>query len=222
MKISNIIIVAFSVFIIGSMLTLFIDAKLHKHKKEELASYKEYPLPAFSVVIAEKGADLHINQSDSMKVSVEYIKGQKTPSKIYEVVNDTLHIYGGLRTFVKCRNIHAIIGQKAYWIGVYKFSPDSLTIKASGGKLYFNNGGIEEKSFNIGIITNDKAYVEIRNSNVNNLSVRSNNAEVGAFCKVKSLMAKLEHTATLHVRNPQNISAQRDTTSQLNMWDGLD
>jgi len=215
MKTSRIIIVAFLTCIVAGMLALFATTKNHEKNSEKKVYNKEFVLPAFSVVVAEEGADLHINQSDSTIMTIEYIKDKKIPSKIYEVVNDTLHVYSGLRTFVKCKKINNIVVQKAFWVGVYKFTPDSLTIKASGGQLYYNNFGIEEKSFNIGIVARDSAYVEVRNANGNNISVKSDNANVRLQCKVKALSAKLINKASLNSNMPEIIKIERDSTSSV-------
>ena len=69
MKTSNIIIIAFATFVLVGVLILFVDAKQHKTKNDNNFSYKEFSLPAFSVVVAEKGSDLHVDQSDSRKTS---------------------------------------------------------------------------------------------------------------------------------------------------------
>jgi len=190
MKTSNIIIIAFAAFIISGMLFLFIDAKKHKKEVENNISFKEFPLATFSVIVAEKGSDLHIDWSDSTVVKVEYLKDKKTPSKIYEVVNDTLRVYGGLRTFVKCKKIATIIGNKPFWVGVNNFTPDSLTIRMNGGSLYYDKDRgnkdekLDQKTFNLGIIANDSAYVEINNNKLHNLSVMSDNAKVRNNCNV--------------------------------------
>lgn len=219
MKTSRIIIIAFFTCIVAGMLALFAITKNHEEYSKKNVYTKEFALPEFSVVVAEQGADLHIDHSNGSKMTVEYIKDKKTPSKIYEVRNDTLHVYGGLRTFVRCKKINNIVLQKAFWVGVNRFRPDSLTIKANGGQIYCDNNGIKEKSFNIGIIATDSAYVEIRNINGNNISVNSNNAKVELKCRVKSLTARLEHNANLKSHyNPEITRIERDKTSKFQIW----
>ncbi len=223
MKTSNIIILAFVIFIVSGMLFLFIDAKEHKKKVENNIKFKEFPLPAFSVIVAEKGSDLHINQSDSTNVKIEYVKDKKTPSKIYEVVNDTLHIYGGLRTFVKCKQITQIIGNNPIWVGVNDFAPDSLTIKINGGKFHFNtNRGINEhrkynqKEFNLGIIANDSALIVIDNARFLRLSIKSDNAKIINNCCVKYANATLSNKAEfLSLDKIENLVVEKDSTCQV-------
>jgi len=218
MKTSNIIIIAFATFIIGGMLYLSVDAKNHKkcNIKIETVYTKEFPLSEFSVIVAEKGSDLHIDPSDITKMTVEYIKGKKAPSKMYEVVNDTLHVYGGLRTFVQCNKIATIIGNKPFWVGVNNFTPDSLSVKVHGGSIYVDNSGTKEKSLNIGIIATDSAYVEISNAKLHNLSVISDNAQVRNNCNVNSANVRLLHKAKFSsIDRISTLLVKKDTSCRV-------
>lgn len=215
MKTSKIIIIAFFTFIIAGMLILFTSSKMHEKYTEKNIYHKEFSLPEFSVIVAEKGADIHIDHSDTTKVSIECFRDKKNPSKMYEIVSDTLHIYGGLRTFVKCKNINNIVTHNAFWVGLFRFRPDSLTINAIGGNFYFDNKGIDEKSFNIGITAKENASIELTNVNGNNISFLSDNASLRLQCKIKGLYAKLENHASVYSGNPQSIKIERDSSSSV-------
>ena len=219
MKTSNIIIIAFTAFIIGGMLFLFVDAKKHKKEVENNISFKEFPLAAFSVVVAEKGSDLHLDQSDSTIVKVEYLKDKKTPSKIYEVVNDTLHIYGGLRTFVKCKKITTIIGNKPFWVGVNNFTPDSMTIRMNGGQFNYSidkSKKFNQKILNLKITSNDSAHVVIDDARIHNLSVKSDNSKIINNCYVNSVSATLSNESEfISLDKIKNLVVEKDSTSQV-------
>lgn len=223
MKTSKIIIIAFFTFIIAGMLTLFTSSKMHEKYTEQNIYHKEFALPEFSVIVAEKGADIHIDHSDTSKVSIECFRDKKIPSKMYKITSDTLHIYGGLRTFVKCKNIKSIVTHNAFWVGLFRFRPDSLTINATGGNFFFDNIGINEKSFNIGIIGKENASLEINNINGNNVTFESNNASLKLRCKIKALSAKLKNNANLESHMPQTIQFERDSSSmiQINNYIGV-
>lgn len=218
MKTSKIIIIAFFTFIIAGMLTLFTSSKMHEKYTEQNIYHKDFALPEFSVIVAEKGADIHIDHSDTTKVSIECFRNRKVPSKMYEIVSDTLHIYGGLRTFVKCKNIKSIVTHNAFWVGLFRFRPDSLTINATGGNFYFDNNGINEKSFNIGITAKEYAFVEIKNINGNNISFKSNNSSLSLQCKINALSAKLANHASLSSSMPQTVQLERDSSSTIQIY----
>ena len=215
MKTSNIIITAFAILLVGSMFFLFADTV--KHTKNEIAkiSFKEYPLPTnFKVIVAEKGSDVNIVRSDTTSMRIEYITGKKVPAKLYEVINDTLHVYSGLRTFVKCDNITTVIGKHQWWFGVYKFSPELIKLRLTGGTATYSNLGIEEKPFDIDLAVSDSASIEVRNVNLKNLNVTVDRATVNLDCHIKNIVGNIKGHSTLHgIQSAQNITLQRDSTS---------
>ena len=218
MKTSNIIITAFAILLVGSMFFLFADTK--KHIKDEIAkiSFKEYPLAnSFKVIVAEKGSDVNIVRSDTTSMRIEYITGKKVPAKLYEVINDTLHVYGGLRTFVKCDKITTVIGKHQWWFGVYKFSPELMKLRLTGGTATYSNEGIKEKPFDIDLAVSDSASIEIKNVNLRNLIVAIDKAHVNLNCYVKYISGKVQnHGGLTGFQSAQSIVVQRDTTS--NFW----
>ena len=82
MKTSNYILSALAVFVVGSMAVLCIFAKNYKgltpHEvaQEQLKQYatttKEYPLPEFSVVVAESESKFRIEQREANSIDITY------------------------------------------------------------------------------------------------------------------------------------------------------
>jgi len=217
MKTSNIIITAFAILLVGSMFFLFADTV--KHTKDEIAkiSFKEYPLAKnFKVIVAEKGSDVNIVRSGTTSMRIEYITGKKVPAKMYEVINDTLFVYGGLRTFVKCDNITTVIGKHQWWFGVYEFAPKSIKLRMTGGTATYSNEGLEEKPFDIDLAACDSASIEIHNVNLRNLNVTGDNAHVKLDCHIQNIVGKVKnHSSLTGIESALNITIQRDTTSNL-------
>ena len=215
MKTSNIIITAFAILLVGSMLFLFADAV--KHTKDEIAkiSFKEYPLAKnFKVIVAEKGSDVNIVRSDTTSMRIEYITGKKVPAKMYEVINDTLFVYGGLRSFVKCYNITTVIGRHQWWFGVFNFSPEQIKLRMTGGTATYSNEGIKDKPFDIDLVVSDSASIEIKNVNLKNLNVIADNGHVNLNCQIQKVTGKIiKFSSLLGFESAQNITLQRDITS---------
>jgi len=221
MKTSNIIITAFAILIVGAVFFLFADSKKHKEEEKNMISYKEYILPSFKVIVAEVGSDIHVDRSDSNVMRVEYVKGVKTPRKLYEVTHDTLHVYNGFRMFIKCKQISQIVGKNHLWINVSHFEPDSLTVKVTRGRFVYNNDRdkkytINKKDYNVSIIANDSAHVDLDNSKFGNLTIKSNNAFVNNYCETKHLNTRLTHKARLYSKDKTGVVAiDKDTTSSV-------
>ena len=183
MKTSNIIISAFAIFLIGGMLTLFIDAKHYKKTFDESIVSREIALPQFSVVVAEKGANfIDLQQSDSTQLTFKYFKSQKMPSKLYKVSNDTLYLYchnNTLQMVIKCKNIKSIISYEATNLNFYKFTPDTMTLNMTGGNVHFNNENLKgmkliEKSIVLNITATKYSFIEFKNVNINKINLNSN------------------------------------------------
>jgi hypothetical protein len=217
MKTSNIIITAFAILLVGSMFFLFADTVKHTKDEIDKISFKEYPLAKkFKVIVAEKGSDVNIVRSDITSMQIEYIAGKKVPAKMYEVVNDTLFVYGGLRTFVKCDNITTVIGRHQWWFGVYNFSPDLIKLRSAGGTATYSNEGIKEKPFDIDLDACDSASIEIHNVNLRNLNITSDNAHVKLDCHIQNIVGKVKnHSSLTGIQSALNITIQRDTTGNL-------
>jgi len=223
MKTSNIIITAFAVIITGAIFFLSADSKRHVVEELNKISYKEYPLPGFKVIIAEAGSDIHVDRSDSTLMRVEYVKGVKTPAKLYEVTHDTLHVYSGLRAFIKCKQISQIIGKNHQWINVSHFEPDSLTVKVTRGRFVYNSDKdkkytINKKEYNVSIIANDSAHVDLDNSKFRNLTITSNNAFVNNYCTTKCLNGSQTNYSRLYSKDQNSVIAiEKDTTSTVSI-----
>lgn len=228
MKKSNIIIIAFGLFLVGGMLTLYVDSKYHNYEKDqEMTKNKEILLPLFSVIVAEKGSDLHIEQSDTNKLSIEYFPDKKIPSKLYAVSGDTLHVYMGLRMFVKCRNLNTVIGKKHKWVGINDFMTDALNIRMSGGEMYYNNeilvnknykDKIEPKLIDITIIGKDSAQINLQNMMIGNLNIKSDSSTMNIYGQIRIINADLSHQSNLRIlSNYDLIKVTRDHTSHISI-----
>lgn len=206
------------------MLSLFVTTKKHEIDSKGILYNKEFLLPAFSVVIAEQGANVQINQADSNSISIEYIKNDKAPSKLYSIKDDTLHIYDGLKMFVKFKKINTVIGQNARWVEIIPFVTDSLTLKSRGGRLCLRNFALNKineriQMSGIGITATDSAKVEISEANVRNMTVYSSNSEVRLYCKIRSLTSRIEHNARFTSDfTPEVIDVKRDSTCTVNIF----
>lgn len=221
MKISNIIITAYVVLVVGSLLALFIDSKYHKENEHTNTEIKTYPLGEFTVVVAEQGSDVHLDQADSLKIEVEHIKNQPAPNKLYKLSNDTLYVFGGLRTFVKCKQLKSIITHKTYWLGVSNFSADSLQLDINGGHVYFNgesNKNIEIKKLIVN--ASDSADIETYNLTSEKLVIKAlNKCYLRFYGNYKSADVDIKEQTELQItRNIMLLNMVKDDKSNINVY----
>ncbi|HEY5498961.1 MAG TPA: hypothetical protein VIK20_01120 [Bacteroidales bacterium] len=216
MKKSSIIAIAWGIFVVGGLLTYLIDQRIYEDKKiKPNALMKDIELPPFSVIVAERNSDLHVEQSNSNKLSIEYYKGSMIPSNLYAVKGDTLYVYSGLRLFLKCKNVNTIIGRKHFWMGITNVAPKDLKIDMSDGDFYYyNTDSIAKRVTNLSVLARDSAYLEINDRFVENIKINSDSAVVQIVTTSNNITAKLKHKASLNFNNSfQNLTVEKDKTS---------
>ncbi len=213
---------AFAVFVIGSLLVLYIDSKFHKEESGNNVVLKSYLLQEFSVLVAEEAADLHLSQGTSNTISVEFLKDEITKKQMYKLVNDTLYVYGGLRTFVDCKKVKSIIAHKTVWFEITKFQSDSLNLDVHGGKVTFSSN--EKGELNIGkmrINATDTATVDVY-SNVIVDAIRvnaTNQTNVQLYGQYKNAEIKIADNAKLVLnRTPLHLKLDRDESSDVTVY----
>lgn len=191
MKTSQKIITVYITLIIGSIFFLVIDASI---KAKNIHKNEIITLPPFSVIVAEKDADVHIIQSDSNYVALEKKEEIMPDIKLFNVINDTLHVYSGARMFINCNKLKSIIGNHAFWTGIDKYNTDSLEIDLSGGKFYFNSEDEMLKIDYIDLTTRDSAFVRfqlIENKRVNiNATDKSNIELLGFYDEISGILKR--------------------------------
>lgn len=229
MKTSNKIVIATATYIVGGILILFVSTKNHKVKGgkdlriDALETLKEVNLPRFSTIVVSRDADVHIEQSDSNKIGIEYIKDAKTPANLYRVSGDTLYVNSGLRTFVKCRSIHSITGKNHKWIGLINFYKDSIGLKMDGGEMYCYNlpedtANIAQKSkqfkLSLSIVATNKATVDLANSSIEKAYIQSNQSTIRIGEYIQSIELSLKQESDLNLYSTVgNLSLKKDTSS---------
>jgi len=221
MKISRIIIIAFVIFVVGSMLFLFVDSKNSKNNDALNERLKSFSLENYSVIVAEDGSDIHVDQSDTNKIDVEYLKDKKIKKQMYKLSKDTLYVYGGLRTFVKCKSLKSIVAHKTDWLGVGKFNLDSLQVDVNGGWLEFNGDDADKTKIKMLTMNiSDSARVETYNVEINDFRLNAKGkSDLRIFGYYKKADAKILEKTTLNFGGaPLSLKLEKDESSTINMY----
>lgn len=221
MKTSNIIIIAFVVFILGSTIFLFADSKNHKNETRSDAVLKSSPLQNFSVVVAEESSDIHLNQATTNSIAVELLKDKVQNKQMYKLQNDTLYVYGGLRTFVDCKKLKSIIVNKAFWVGLNGFNQDSLNVNARGGRIVFESSDVKMNIGSMHLNAIDSASVEMyHNLRVGDLRVdATDNVNLSFLGMYKSADVRIkEMTELTFNRAPLRFKLDRDENCKVNVY----
>ncbi len=223
MKKSNIIVIAFSAFIVISILIFYIDGK--KHTKKDDTKFETVQLPDFSVIVVEDNADVHISQSDTIRLKIELKNDSTAKGKNYSIANDTLHLYKGNRIYVYNKNTKSIIAKSAYWVGIRFEKTDSLYVESydtreivlnmntkecNAEKLYLNLQNT--KNFYIYDGLDVKIFqVDLKKSELNIMGGKFKNASIN--------LSDSSYLQNNEGKNLENTIIKKDETSYLNVYD---
>jgi len=181
---------------------------------QPVVEMKDIQLSKFKIIVAEKGANVHVTQSDSSMISIGYFKEMKNQEKLYAISGDTLHVYGGLRTFVRCNNLTTVVGNSPSFLGIDKFVPKKLKVKMNGGKFVFDNRGMTTPEFDIDIMSISGADITIYYTNARNINIASDNSKINLWSKVSVITGKIKnHSLIENIFNGEKITLERDNTS---------
>lgn len=222
MKVSRIIIIAFAVFVVGSLLVLYVDSKYHKNETINDAVLKSSPLQDFSVLVAEDSSDIHLNQAETNTIAVEFLKEKVVKKQMYKLTNDTLYVYGGLRTFVDCKKIKSIIVHKTFWLGINCIQLDSLNLDVTGGQVLFTAN--EKTKMSIGLMhmnVRDTARIEMYNDVIiDDIYVNATNESyLDITSKLKRANIIINNKAKLNLRGgPLSLKLECDESSIANLY----
>ena len=96
MKISNIIVITFFTLIVGVILAMFIYGRVGKdHETVRTSKPTEFPIPAYSVIIADQGVRVDVHQDNQGLFKVYNFENDvlsENPDDYFRVSNDTLYV----------------------------------------------------------------------------------------------------------------------------------
>lgn len=223
MKISNIIIISFVSFVLACTIALFISSAKHKPDKEKNdILIKMDELEAFTVLIAEEGTDIHINQSDSNFITFEYSDEKPLSSKLYSYSNDTLFVHSTNRAYVNCKNLKKVVTLNNFWLAVESIKTDKLCINTTGGENHIgrNNNSTNVDIKELNIISSDHSWVRIGNSSISSINLDlKNNSSIQMAGNCNLLIANLSTKSTLTLMQiPDRITLERESDCKLEVY----
>ena len=208
MKVSNYIVLAFFVFIIGCTLILFISAKGHEDYNsftdKEYFIDKEFSLDSVKVIVAEQGASLALRVSDKSSLSIRYSKDGGELEFLYRISNDTLFVpkvetsagmYYGIN--VRVRYLSSIVAKNNSSIRIDSLSSDNLKINA------------------------EQARVSIYNTTVNEMVIEAIHSEISiSSATISSIFAKLENESRFSIdsKGISKIDVEKDQNSRYSAY----
>ena len=223
MKKSLIAIVVTAVFVITASVFLFALTKHYIQPQDEVVKPIQLisqDLQPFSVVVANPGADVHIEQADKYAIAVETEPDKDKPAAVFVQRNDTLIIEKGARVYVNCTDLTSIISNKSFWMGVHILSVPELEIKMKGGTLRYTIGNQNSTVGSMKVQLTDSAKFYLQRTEVENLQLSMKGASYAElFTTVKNLNLELfDHSHLRTADKMEAIQIKKDSSVRLELF----
>lgn len=147
MKISNIILLSFFLFLFGGIIALYLGSKYYSdyYDATKFVS-QEKPLPPFSVVVAEPGAIFNLRSEKENRIIQPHRKETVANFPAFIVRNDTLFISSAKQiqglpknyrvvAEISCVRVKSIITKENSDVHLEKFETDTLDISMNKSRL---------------------------------------------------------------------------------------
>ncbi|MDD4921299.1 MAG: hypothetical protein PHS30_02345 [Bacteroidales bacterium] len=231
MRTSNIFIIAFFIFILSGMLTLFFVTKNHKKIQDKNYFSEEMALPHFSVIVGNPDSEFSIESSDTNKLKISYPGKKKVVMPLpFLVRNDTLYINKTnekkermytyvtsdgykqiLSLVVQCAGIKKLIARQTNHINIGYYQSDSLSIESDKGFVNLGLGVFDKDQSmvsKIGKLTysgQKKSFLFIERTQVEKMVVKlqKSSVRINYGNAIKSISAAIKDSSNFryHVDN---------------------
>ena len=167
MKTSNKIFISFLIFLFSGIIALYIGSKYYvEYYDTHNFVEQEKLLPHFSVVVAEYGAQIQLQNGSKTKIVQSFFKTKQPRFSSFVVRNDTLFVFGVKRdrnklpraqfvASVFCENVKHFVAKENSVVFLSGYQIDSIFVKIDNADLVCQN--------------NNSVYIKLigKNSRVN-------------------------------------------------------
>lgn len=221
MKTSNYIIISFFVFLFGGVFVLFLAAKIDPRGSynQEFLSH-EKALDNFSVVVAERGANIRLKSGQTSKMSLQYPKGDTCALPPFIVRNDTLFVSSYLdkekqrEVSVYCNSLKSIQEKDSAKVTIEKqFEADTLLVKLQNAEFSHFSESNSPKRICLTLIAY-QSEVYIGDTNFDKLEIQLNNTNMNVWnSSIVCLSGTLKDQSKLSAEASNKLNLETDSTS---------
>lgn len=217
MKKSNILILAFSLFLMGITLWFFADAKYHEKIKsaEMIINYRQ--IVPFKVLVAESG-QVEVRYGKKFQIGC-YAKNKNVKVSDFRMKNDTLWISSKSDIVVDCNSVIQFRNYGSRVLSISDYPSDSLIITATGGRTIINSDN-NTRYKTICVEAEKETKVHLEQIFIDKLNIDlKDGAKLTGPAQVKVAQICLSNASKLELYNsPQNFTVQRDSLSEVKIW----
>jgi len=227
MKTSKKILITFISFIFGVILILYISSKLDPRRiiqNQNEVIRKEQALEKFTVLVAERGARIQIDEGSEHKMILTHRKNDGCVLPNYKVYNDTLSVYGECemgkaRTIeITAAEIKSIIIKKNAFVNWMDKPFDSLTVHSESGNFWVRKNKTDNPEGTL-ILKARKSNLSIHNTKLEAITLELDSSlYYSEYSRVVTITGSLRNHSEIKTGSFKKLAIEADETSKYSIF----
>jgi hypothetical protein len=227
MKTSNIILFSFLIFLFSGIIALYIGSKCYVENYDTTKFVDQAkPLPHFSVVVAEPGAQIQMRNSSETKIVQSFFKTAQPRFAPFVVRNDTLFVFAAKQDRNKlpraqfmvnvfCKDVKHFIAKDNSLV-IFSSNPvDSIFVEADNADLFcdYNNSNYIKM-----IAKNSRINFKFEKLNFFEVELDKTQLDVNSKNRVNNISGIVKNDSDVKLFLNGKVNLDVDKSSNLNMY----
>lgn len=228
MKTSNKIFISFLIFLLGGITALYVGSKYYVEYYDTHNFVEQVkPLPPFSVVVAEPGAQIQLRNDSKTKIAQSFFKTAQPKFAPFVVRNDTLFVFGvkldrnklpraQFMVNVYCENVKHFVAKERSVVFLSGYQVDSIFVNINNADLACQN--------------NNSVYIRMKAKNsrtnfdcgkLNSMEVELDKTrlELKSKNRINNISGTVKNDSDVVLSQNGKVNLDVDKSSNLNMYD---
>lgn len=227
MKTSNKIFISFLIFLFSGIIALYIGSKYYVENYDTTKFVDQAkPLPHFSVVVAEPGAQIQMRNSSETKIVQSFFKTAQPRFAPFVVRNDTLFVFAAKQdpnklpraqfmVNVFCKNVKHFIAKENSLLFLSGYQVDSIFVTADNADLACQNNN---SNYIRMIAKNSRANFDCLKLNSIKVELDKTQLDVNSKNRVNNISGTVKNDSDVKLFLNGKVNLDVDKSSNLNMY----
>ncbi len=228
MKTSNKIFISFIIFLFSGIIALYVGSKYYV-EYYDIHNFveQEKPLPPFSVVVAEPGAQIQLRNGSKTKIVQGFFKTKQPRFSSFVVRNDTLFVFGvkqdrnklpraKFMANVFCENVKHFVAKENSLVFLSGYQVDSLFVKMNDAELVCQNNNSNYIKL---IAKNSRINFDCEKLNAMVVELDKSQLELKSKNKINSISGTVKNDSDVKFSMDGKLNLDVDKSSYLQMVD---
>lgn len=228
MKTSNKIFISFIIFLFSGITALYVGSKYYvEYYDTHNFVEQEKPLPHFSVVVAESGAQIQMRNGAKTKIVQSFFKTAQPRFAPFVVRNDTLFVFAVKRDRNKlpraqfmvnvfCEDVKHFVFKENSLVFLSGYQVDSLFVKVNDAELACQNNNSKYIKM---IAKNSRSNFDCAKLNAMVVELDKTRLELKSNNKINSISGTVKNDSDARLFVDGKLNLDVDKSSSIQMFD---